>query len=503
MMKQKRWLLFVTALGAVLRIYFWSSLRGADLVVRRLPDDALYYFTIARNLAHGYGISFDALHPTNGMHPLWLFLITPFFAFGLTKWGAIHAVLVLQSVLDTLVVWLIGSTVFDALKESKKSNRITASVTAALLYAANIRGLIGWINGLETTLAALMLVVWLKVYLKSQERGSWWLLGVVTGLTLLARTDFFIVLTPLTLFTLRKHKDQQPKLITAACIALAVVAPWIIWNIVQFGTPLQSSAKAVPIFAMKKYQAMYGSPLNIYAHLAVEAVRNVLKPFWYSALGVPLLVIGFSITVRRKSLTEIERIVYLLVAGGVLLLAVHTLFRGFIRDWYVLELLPLFLLAFGVAIGANAGKTEAGVEGRLTFAAVILVALWLLYPSKRMTSQYDMVYRGIPVIQELTKTSKVASFNTGYYSYFATRPGSVVDLDGVVSAEAVDAIKQSDLHGYLDRARVDYVFDFEGDFGGYVNLIDKHMLDSFTRVARDTTAASGAMVLYRRMDKVN
>jgi hypothetical protein len=502
-MKEKRWLLAVTALGAAIRLYVWFELRGASLVVRRLPDDALYYFTIARNLAHGYGISFDIVHPTNGMHPLWLFLITPIFALGLSKWGAIHAVLLLQSLLDTFIIWLIGDTVYRSLPNARPSNRITAAVVASVLYAANIPGFIGWINGLETTLAALLLVVWLRVYLMTIERGTWILLGVVTGILLLARTDLFIVLAPVGIYTLRKERERFPKLVLTGCVALMVVAPWIIWNIVQFGTPMQSSAEAVPIFAMKKYEAIYGSSLNIYAHLFLEALRNILKPFWYSALGVPLLIIGFAAIARRKSLSRIEQVAYLLVLGAVLLLFVHTLFRGFIRDWYVLELLPIFLIAFGIAIGANALNSQARVSGRLTFAAIMLIGLWLLYPAKRMASQYDMVFRGIPVVEQITKQNRVASFNTGYYAYFASRPGSVVDLDGVVSAEAVDAIRRSDLHGYVDREHVDYIFDFEGDFGGYKNLIDPQMLDSFILIARDTTSSTNPLLLYGRRSKVN
>src|SRR5438445_9973613 len=100
-----------------------------------VPDDAFYYFTIARNLVHGLGLSFDTVHPTNGMHPLWLFLIAPIFSLGLTKWGYIQAVLLLQSILDAIIVWLIGSTVYDLLPKSKPSNRNTASAVAAALYA--------------------------------------------------------------------------------------------------------------------------------------------------------------------------------------------------------------------------------------------------------------------------------------------------------------------------------------------------------------------------------
>src|SRR3990172_5771239 len=44
-------------------------------------DEGFYYFKGARNLAAGQGFTFDRLNPTNGFHPLWLFLITPLFAF--------------------------------------------------------------------------------------------------------------------------------------------------------------------------------------------------------------------------------------------------------------------------------------------------------------------------------------------------------------------------------------------------------------------------------------
>ena len=43
-------------------------------------DDTFYYFQIARNLAEGKFSTFDGgITQTNGYHPLWLFLITPFY----------------------------------------------------------------------------------------------------------------------------------------------------------------------------------------------------------------------------------------------------------------------------------------------------------------------------------------------------------------------------------------------------------------------------------------
>ena len=53
-----------------------------DLInlISNTHDDAFYYFQIARNLAEGKFSTFDGgITRTNGYHPLWLFLITPFY----------------------------------------------------------------------------------------------------------------------------------------------------------------------------------------------------------------------------------------------------------------------------------------------------------------------------------------------------------------------------------------------------------------------------------------
>lgn len=43
-------------------------------------DDAYYYFKVAQNISEGRGSTFDGINPTNGYHPLWLFICIPIFA---------------------------------------------------------------------------------------------------------------------------------------------------------------------------------------------------------------------------------------------------------------------------------------------------------------------------------------------------------------------------------------------------------------------------------------
>jgi 4-amino-4-deoxy-L-arabinose transferase-like glycosyltransferase len=503
MTNQKKWLWLIVLAGLALRIAAWFYFRAhtLQLVTTHLPDDALYYFTIASNLAHGYGISFDTVHPTNGMHPLWLFLITPIFTLGFTKWGLIHAVLLFQSALDAIIIWLIGSTIYDLLDNAKESNRKTAAASSALIYALSSLVIIRSINGLETTLTALLFVLWFRAYMQTASGlfKDWVALGIVTGLLMLSRTDSFIVLLPLVIFTfVTRVKLEWKSMLLALVLACVVIAPWLLWNIARFGTIIQSSAEAVPMLAMRKYEVLYGS--GKYWHFGIEAARNALKPFWYAAFGLPLLTIGYAIIARRKKLSQAERGIYLLLLGGVLLLIVHSLFRGFIRDWYIEELIPIVLIGFGISIGANAGLTEARPSGRFTLAAIVIVFQLILFRDPQYTSQSQLLTLGLPTVEKLTPHAKVASFNSGYYGYFTSARGNIVNIDGVVNSEALAALKSGRIGEYLDKDSVSYILDFQGDFGGYVNLFDRHMMDGFERDSSFGNPSGGndALALYSR-----
>ena len=78
--------LFVLFIGGILAYgagFAWYMLARFDLInlIRDVNgDDSFYYFQIARNLAEGKFSTFDGgITRTNGYHPIWLLLITPFY----------------------------------------------------------------------------------------------------------------------------------------------------------------------------------------------------------------------------------------------------------------------------------------------------------------------------------------------------------------------------------------------------------------------------------------
>ena len=71
----------VLAYGAAFAWRMLDRLDFVDLISDVNEDDSFYYFQIAWRLAQGEFSTFDGLSRTNGYHPLWLLLITPFYWF--------------------------------------------------------------------------------------------------------------------------------------------------------------------------------------------------------------------------------------------------------------------------------------------------------------------------------------------------------------------------------------------------------------------------------------
>ena len=97
-------LLFILFIGALLAYgggFAASMLANFDVLdlVVTTRDDSFYYFQIAWHMAQGRFSTFDGgITQTNGYHPLWLFLITPFYWL-LDKESALYAIRALEIML--------------------------------------------------------------------------------------------------------------------------------------------------------------------------------------------------------------------------------------------------------------------------------------------------------------------------------------------------------------------------------------------------------------------
>jgi 4-amino-4-deoxy-L-arabinose transferase-like glycosyltransferase len=491
----------VIGAGALVRFALLFISRDA-LISYRLPDDALYYFAIAKHIVLGHGVSFDGVHLTNGFHPLWLLSILPIFALRLSEWSSIYGVLVAQTFLDCVVMWLIAVSFVRVKKIHSHPQWKWIIMLTTTAYAFNPSVIVRGINGLETTLAALVLIAWFPCYTAAFRQENSWKhtigFGVLSGLLFLARTDFAVILLVsgflLILSNLRQSQEQWVKLAAAVAIAILIATPWLLWNYHNFGTIEQVSGEAVPFMAQRKFDALYGHSSK-YGALAIEAARNLLKPFIYVGLGLPLIMLLYWRNCFRQFW---KGGVLAPVLGALVLLAFHSIFRGFIRDWYVLQLIPLIVVLFGVCCGLSSREW-------LRVFGVMLVLCYLAvgryeWMNPRYTSQLAVVHAGVPFVEGAKPGTRIGSLNSGWYGFFAPRGVYVANLDGVVNPNIFPFIKSGNMHGYISKDSIRYILDFKGDLGGYRGLIDSNLTKGFVLDSMlGTPQSKDSLELLRRI----
>ena len=479
----KKQLRNIALIGGAVRMLL-LLLSKTFLVSYRLPDDALHYFQVAKNMMAGNGISFDGINPTNGFHPLWLFVISP--VFGLFDgWPGIYGVMILQSLLDLVVIYLVGKCAWIAL-DGHEQERWFAAITASLIYAFNPITIIRGTNGLETTVFTLVLTLWLIEYIRSwQDSPRWTKLAVYTALLFLARTDSVFISAPslLVLVFARRENLQLDKMIIAALLAIVIIAPWLIWSKITFGSFVQSSGEAVKLFADAKYAIAFAEG-GKNAYLTREALRSWAKLFLYSTgfVGAITLLVVLFRQLQVKSILPL----LLPAVGALILIAYHTFARGFIREWYVIQFIAYLSIIAGVTFAAM------GESRRLylftTLALLLAGWIWELSTS-RLSSQRIFAH----IEKAWYKGGQRAAFNSGYYGYFTA--DGVINLDGVVNSDILHYLRIKDLRRYIDSMGITEIRDFRGTLGGYRNLFAPNLTEGFTLI--DTVDAGHGEILEK------
>ena len=171
--------LFVCALLAYAAAFAWHMLAAldiVDLIGDVNYDDAFYYFQIAYNLSQGKFSTFDGgITQTNGYHPLWMLLITPFYWL-FDKETALFGIKAFEIMLvaggaaliavAARLAWLAWPLLFAALPMLYRyPNQLLLGLEAAAAMFA---------------LALLMLAVCL--YMRAPERWKWTLAAIAFAL---------------------------------------------------------------------------------------------------------------------------------------------------------------------------------------------------------------------------------------------------------------------------------------------------------------------------------
>ncbi len=446
------------------------------LVTKTLSDDAFYYFQIARNAAAGRGITFDGVEPANGFHPLWFVLLLPvYLLFGPGLTAPLHAALVLEALLD------VGAGFFIYLLVRTLTRNPSAAVVGAGVYLLNPSVIFHSVNGLETGLNLFCFTLYFWFYLRMLNEGKFsagrfLMLGFLSGMLILARTDNVIVVavTYAHLLFFRKM-FRRPGSVTASLVLCALVlTPWVVWNLATFGTLVQSSGGAYSIVTRGNLRAGGATDLDIFLTSLSNTVRLFVWTIptdvfgWGKLLGI-LAGLGVGMLFMDESRTErawaAARSACVPLFAFLALALVHSLVRGTLKSWYFMPAAAVGSMFFGIFCGPYDFSTLLSTgRARVMSGFLVVVILsgyalngWTGWTKGMYPWQSEQLMAAEWLKEHVGDDVWIGSFNAGIIGYVSER--HVVNLDGLVNNSVVPYLKARRLWDYIRERNISYLVD--------------------------------------------
>lgn len=455
----------------------------SSIVLDRLfvPDDTYYTLAIARSIARGLGPSVDGVHLTSGFQPLLGFLLVPVVRFGGSDELAFRAALLIGACADAITTWLLGSLAFRI-----GGSRI-AAIAASVIWAFASSAIAASLNGLESSLAVAVTLGALHAWLWARGKTTafgWTLSGTLLGLALITRVDTVFLAFAIGLATLVRVGPRA--MFSSAAGAVAVVAPWWLYSLSRFGTVIPESGAAVH----EQTLAFAARGMNLRDTVAWASAASIGPPLFDSqalrqflgssasaiglAVGVAFLVVTLTVA-RRARYHDALRILAVYVSCIFAFYAVYLPATWFFRR-YLLPVHVLTAIGFAMALGHAFGVSR---EQRPTWSRVIIaLSAVFVIGSIVKTAQFftvvptttvDVGHHGAKGYREPARQilaaappgAVIGSFQSGALAWFADGSGHrIVNLDGVVDAEAAAAFRERRLAAFARSRGVTHLADW-------------------------------------------
>ena len=492
----------LVVLAAAAAVHFAVAALDFPTLARSfLYDDSFYDFQIARHIAHGEGPTFDGANLTNGFQPLYVaFLVPIYWVAGSSETIPIHAALALSALCTVLTTYLLYRILARRTSE-------TAAIVAAGAWVFSSIVVRQTANGLETSVAVLMLAATVLFYLERIRpeprvaRRHLVYLGLLAAGCILARVDLglFILAMCLDFLLVRRrnragHSWRGEMAITGLTCLLAYL-PWMIYGVFAVGSPFPESGRATRFLSIA-----YGPAFQLASHgpnstfvaehfgRSMETLKVIpaVHPFFRGttklgerlhvaratetltdAAGI-LLLVALAVwwwkrrrTVRGRECREFE---FLLGFSAMMMVAYSTFIFGvffFLRYYYPVYFISMIFIGLAVDDAIVYFQRRSVRTRSLALAGAGVYAVSILFMG------YTSAFRAAPVypfydvsrwIKTHTDTSDtIGVFQSGTIGYLSGR--RVIDLDGKVNREAFAALRSGTLSTYVRDAGIDLVMD--------------------------------------------
>ncbi len=469
--------LFVAGILAYGAAFAWHMLARYDLVnlLRDVNgDDSFYYFQIAYNLASGNFSTFDGgITQTNGYHPLWLLLITPFY-WVFDKEAALFGIKAFEIMLIAG-----GAALVVVAARLARLPWILLFATLPLLYQRD-----GLFLGLEAAAALFMLGLFFlaaTLYARDPGRWKWPLAGVAFALPW-ARLEYIAISLAVTaalglIEWSRRERTGHRAREGRSVLAMNAVAPllgavggilvYFAYNGIVFGglTPVSGSTKQMWSQArwdneggysfVQNFRDVLQIPVFDYELLvALEVCAYVALVWWLarrSRYRKDWLPLAFMVCVFGLAVGHLAKFAQTV-------LTVDPYWGSY--DWYFVPayLLMALIIPARCYVAIHFVRRFIGPRwpraANIVSVGIVVVGAVFLFakadfagPFRYVDWKSESTYRewevtshmGVQVMDRaLPEDSVVGSWSAGVTGYFSRFP--VVNLDGLVNS-----------YGYLRR----------------------------------------------------
>jgi hypothetical protein len=439
------------------------------LADKPITEDGYLTLTVAWNIAEGKGITYNFNRPTTGIQPLSGFIFAAVakvvISLGGNKITFIRAILLFIASLEVLLFFIISSITKKLIPDLDKK---WIDLSSAVLTLLNFEILLYFTNGLETGMYLICIgisIIYSFYYFKSEKKVYQSIvLGIVFGISCLARIDFIVVIAVALLVNLFRKRLTVKQFFVIGIASGITISPWIIYIYKTTGHLIQSSASAETSW-------LTSGELLLRSRALALAIMQHLTPCITTGNKDTALIIIFVVTIfivfkwlyDRKIFYRFDNDNFKIFGSwslGILALLFAYLLYSSAYYFYIrytapvlLIALPLFAVLLAVKLKVLSKKTV-----QVGFIAVVLLffiqAFQYLHSGKLGEQQsLRMAY----IKNHFNNTAVIGCFQSGVTGYYDS---NVYNLDGKMDHDVAKYISSGNLAGYIDTAGINVIMDW-------------------------------------------
>jgi hypothetical protein len=458
------------------------------LTDKPVGEDGYYMLSVAWNLAGGEGITYNFGKPTTGIQPLYTLVLASAAFFiqllDLNKWFFVRFVLVLGSI-NLLVFAHLSGVIARRITPlpAKFENKVYYMAFVIALFNFGLFRIFtyGLESGLYLVLIQLVILYSLRLDKNQNNSSQAFVFGILTGITVLARIDFVVILGVYIIYSLFQQYGSIKWWTLFMIVFVLMISPWFFYVYQVTGSIIPSSG-----ISQKKIIDS-SSGLNRIFEIS-RSLLSHLVPFIYSrpswCLSVISLIILFIVTViilRTKENRDSFKLLFqdkMPLVGwllGVLALGVIYLIGFHATHFYTRYISPLSIIlipTISIVIVSWFQHLSKAVQRSIPILLTVLFFLWAgITLHTGVITNTHAVSAGY-IDKNFSDSVKVGAFQSGTVGFYNE---NVINLDGKVNHEANFYLRKGSMQQYIDREKINVIIDWRRIIENF--LPEKYLMD--------------------------